>query len=72
MDIQVHHQIRFELVGKNTQYEPPRTKKKQKQKKTSKTKQWTTLSIHINRQESYLPTPPHGQDMTQGQFLSGD
>ena len=19
----------------------------------------------------YLPTPPHGQDMTQGQFLSG-
>ena len=20
---------------------------------------------------SYLPTPPHGQDMTQGQFLSG-
>ena len=20
---------------------------------------------------SYLPTPPHGQDMAQGQFLSG-
>ena len=22
-------------------------------------------------QRSYLPTPPLGQDMTQGQFLSG-
>ena len=21
--------------------------------------------------KSYLPTPPHGQDMTQGQFLNG-
>ena len=28
---------------------------------------WTT----IKRGVTYLPTPPHGQDMTQGQFLSG-
>ena len=25
----------------------------------------------INLKLSYLPTPPLGQDMTQGQFLSG-
>ena len=28
--------------------------------------------IFLNKKEpSYLPTPPLGQDMTQGQFLSG-
>ena len=26
---------------------------------------------HINHCRYYLPTPPLGQDMTQGQFLSG-
>ena len=29
-----------------------------------------TLTLH-NTVYSYLPTPPLGQDMTQGQFLSG-
>ena len=27
--------------------------------------------FQLSDQLSYLPTPPHGQDMTQGQFLSG-
>ena len=26
---------------------------------------------HQTKKLSYLPTPPLGQDMTQGQFLSG-
>ena len=26
----------------------------------------------ISAERYYLPTPPLGQDMTQGQFLSGD
>ena len=28
---------------------------------------WNHLTVY----KSYLPTPPLGQDMTQGQFLSG-
>ena len=31
---------------------------------------WYVIIIIISRW-SYLPTPPPGQDMTQGQFLSG-
>ena len=27
--------------------------------------------VEVNNGLSYLPTPPLGQDMTQGQFLSG-
>ena len=30
-----------------------------------------TLNYIILNKLSYLPTPPLGQDMTQGQFLSG-
>ena len=29
------------------------------------------FSLEKNNFLSYLPTPPLGQDMTQGQFLSG-
>ena len=43
-----------------------------------RTRNYNFLSIFILRVaqsagagESYLPTPPLGQDMTQGQFLSG-
>ena len=36
---------------------------------------FNTLTVHMLRSAidwiSYLPTPPLGQDMTQGQFLSG-
>ena len=35
-------------------------------------KRQTTEGIELQNQERYyLPTPPLGQDMTQGQFLSG-
>ena len=41
-------------------------------------KQWLIELNHINKKTEfrvfhypYLPTPPLGQDMTQGQFLSG-
>ena len=29
------------------------------------------MSCNLYKSSSYLPTPPIGQDMTQGQFLSG-
>ena len=35
---------------------------------------WVTLNTEINREikiNHIYPTPPLGQDMTQGQFLSG-
>ena len=34
---------------------------------------WVTATLihHSRRARYYLPTPPLGQDMTQGQFLSG-
>ena len=32
---------------------------------------WKNLNVGNNKVLSYLPTPPLGQDMTQGQFLSG-
>ena len=31
----------------------------------------TFLKDDFNKDRYYLPTPPLGQDMTQGQFLSG-
>ena len=47
------------------------------QKQNSENPNTTVLKIHTSYQNSpsdliyYLPTPPLGQDMTRGQFLSG-
>ena len=63
--------------GQTTRLSDSKKKQKKKKKSTDRIEDFSVLSDHrvkINESEKrdpIYPTPPLGQDMTQGQFLSG-